>query len=327
MHPFRPRAAALALGLALSLVPAAAGARTFTFEYHVVIGPVAAGRGPIHVFLPLAQETAQQRVLSEQVRADLPGRVETETRHGNRFWHGSLARSSGKALAVTITTRVERTALHRDPPPDDADPQPIPAKLSRYLAPDSRVVVGDPILDPILKEIRAAAGPGATPRKARAIYDWVVDNVTYKKVGTGWGNGDTFWACNERYGNCTDFHALFISLARTEGLPARFEIGFPVPEEPPSGEIPGYHCWVQMWEPGVGWFPIDASEASKHKEKRDLFYGTQPADRIHMSSGRDLVLSPDQKSGPLNYFVYPLVEVGGKRFQGPVEKSFRYREG
>ena len=37
----------------------------------------------------------------------------------------------------------------------------------------------------------------------QAIYDWVVDNVEYKKVGSGWGNGDTFWACSERYGNCT----------------------------------------------------------------------------------------------------------------------------
>jgi transglutaminase-like putative cysteine protease len=86
---------------------------------------------------------------------------------------------------------------------------------------------------------RPRYGGGSPAERARAIYDWVVENVEYKKVGTGWGNGDTFWACSERYGNCTDFHALFISLARTEGIPARFEMGFPVPDSRPSGEIGG----------------------------------------------------------------------------------------
>ena len=159
---------------------------------------------------------------------------------------------------------------------------------------------------------------------ARAIYDWVIDNVEYKKVGTGWGNGDTYWACNERRGNCTDFHALFISLARSEGIPARFEIGFPVPENRSSGEIAGYHCWVQFYLPEVGWFPIDASEAFKHPDRRDYFYGAHPGDRIHMTTGRDLELRESGQQAPLNYFVYPHVELDGAPWEGPVENRFRY---
>ena len=125
-----------------------------------------------------------------------------------------------------------------------------------------------------------------------------IDNVEYKKVGTGWGNGDTFWACNERYGNCTDFHALFISLARSEGIPARFEIGFPVPESRDEGKIAGYHCWVQFYLPEVGWFPIDASEAFKHPERREFFYGSPSRDRIHMTTGRDLELGEGHEASP-----------------------------
>ena len=58
-------------------------------------------------------------------------------------------------------------------------------------------------------------------------------------AGSGWGNGDTFWGCSERYGNCTDFHALFISLTPSEGIPARIEIGFPVPTDR-AGPAPGF---------------------------------------------------------------------------------------
>ena len=99
-------------------------------------------------------------------------------------------------------------------------------RFAQSLGPNRRVVVDHPMLDPIRAEIRSAVGAGDKAATARGIYDWVVDNVEYKKVGRGWGNGDTFRACNERYGNCTDFHALFISLARTE------VVHLPVVEEP-----------------------------------------------------------------------------------------------
>ena len=121
-------------------------------------------------------------------------------------------------------------------------------------------------------------------------------------------------------------HALFISLARSEDIPARFEIGFPVPEDRETGEIGGYHCWVEFFLPETGWFPIDASEAFKHPEKRELFYGTHLADRIHFSTGRDLRLGAAHRDRPLNYFVYPYVEVDGRAWKGEIQKAFSYRE-
>ena len=79
---------------------------------------------------------------------------------------------------------------------------------------------------------------------ARALYDLVDDHVRYDKSKPGYGNGDVLWVCDSRFGNCTDFHSLFISLARARGLPARFEIGFPLPPARGQGPIGGYHCWA-----------------------------------------------------------------------------------
>ena len=137
-------------------------------------------------------------------------------------------------------------------------------------------------------------------------------------MGTGWGNGDAFWACSERYGNCTDFHSLFNALARSSGIPSRFEIGFSIPENHGRGSVGGYHCCAQFYLPGVGWVPVDASEAFKHPERREEFYGGQGADRIRFTTGRDLELGPAQKSGPLNYFIYPHVELAGEMWKGPI---------
>jgi transglutaminase-like putative cysteine protease len=302
------------------------GARSFSFRYSTRVGPIEEGAGPVHVWIPLAAESPVQRVVSERIEASIPGETGVEEVYGNRYWHASLESSGGATVTVVVETTVERRVERHVAVPSEGLPPSKGDGHRRFLEPNERVVVDHPVLEPILAEVRAGAKGGDEAATARAIYDWVVDNVEYKKVGTGWGNGDTFWACSERYGNCTDFHALFISLARSEDIPARFEIGFPVPEDRESGEIGGYHCWVEFFLPETGWFPIDASEAFKHPEKRELFYGTHTADRIHFSTGRDLRLGAAHRDRPLNYFVYPYVEVDGRAWKGEIQKAFSYRE-
>jgi transglutaminase-like putative cysteine protease len=301
--------------------------REFTFDYTTTIGPIAKGSGPLHVFIPLAASSDAQTLLKETIDSNIAGTIETEARFGNRFWHGVLEAGSGESVTVTVSSRVQRHG-RSESMPDYLPPLSAAqrAQQADFLQANTLVPVNHPVLAPILQEIDASVVADNSAAMSRAIYDWVVDNVEYKKVGTGWGNGDTFWACNERYGNCTDFHALYISLARSRNIPARFEIGFPVPMDRPEGTIGGYHCWVQVYLPEAGWFPIDASEAAKDPAKRDYYYGAHPSDRILFSTGRDLQLGPQQQSGPLNYFIYPHVELDGKVYPGTVSTTFAYRQ-
>jgi transglutaminase-like putative cysteine protease len=152
----------------------------------------------------------------------------------------------------------------------------------------------------------------------RVLYDVVNSHMRYSKEGIGWGEGDAVWACDSRFGNCSDFHSLFISLARSQKIPARFEIGFPLPEKRGEGEIPSYHCWAKFKPQGRGWVPVDISEANKDPSRKEYFFGNLSADRVAFSEGRDLTLVPKQDGPPLNFFVYPYVEVDGKPL--PAEK-------
>ena len=77
------------------------------------------------------------------------------------------------------------------------------------------------------------------------------------------------------------------------------------------GEIAGYHCWSDFYVDGKGWIPVDISEAWKHPEKRDYFFGAHDVNRVQFSMGCDLQLNPPQNGKPLNYFVYPYIEVDG----------------
>ncbi|MBV9182231.1 MAG: transglutaminase domain-containing protein [Acidobacteria bacterium] len=181
----------------------------------------------------------------------------------------------------------------------------------RYLGPDRLVPISGL---PAELARNVTAGKSGPRDKARAIYDYVFDNMSYDKTGTGWGKGDVLYACQAKKGNCTDFHSLFISMARSQGIPARFEIGFSIPADRHAGEIPGYHCWAEFFDPNHQWIPVDISEAWKHPSQKDYFFGAHDADRVQFSQGRDLKLNPPQEGGPLNYFVYPYVEINGTAY-------------
>ncbi|MFK7976851.1 MAG: transglutaminase-like domain-containing protein [Halioglobus sp.] len=314
----------IALLLCMSLAQASLSktreTREFTFTYEVQDADYPVGQA-VDLYVPAPALSVGQEVLAQSINSSTQVIEKKEAKYGNRYYH--LRREAGDTTPLTATFE---WTVSREVVTANGSERLGTTELEPFLVSNRLVPVGHKILQPILAEIHAARKSASKPDTARAIYDWVVDNVEYKKVGTGWGNGDTFWACSERYGNCTDFHALFTALARSEGIPSRFEIGFPVPLSRNAGKIGGYHCWVQFYLPGEGWVPIDASEAAKHPEQRELLYGSHPMDRIHFTTGRDLQFTQATQEKPLNYFVYPYVEIEGKAWTGKVPTQFRYAE-
>ncbi|MGA9074728.1 MAG: transglutaminase-like domain-containing protein [Candidatus Sulfotelmatobacter sp.] len=292
----------------LSLV--AQDSRHFTFHYAFTIKNLPAGER-VRIWIPEAHWDAYQEVKIVSTRGDLPLKKTSESKYGNQIFYAE-AGSAQPELHFDIeydVIRHERVTL-------GSAGLVIPVSLSstekqQDLQPDSLVpVTGLPA------DLAAKVTQGKTQSldKARAIYDYVVTTMRYDKTGTGWGRGDVLYACDAKKGNCTDFHSLFIAMARSQGIPARFEIGFPLPPDKHSAEIAGYHCWSDFYIDGKGWIPVDISEAWKHPEKRDYFFGSHDVNRMQFSMGRDLRLSPPQDGKPLNYFVYPYVEVDGREF-------------
>ena len=316
------RKALLLLPLFAVLAPAQE-TRHFTFHYGFTVKNIAAGE-KVRVWIPAAHSDAFQEVKVISAKGDLPLKKTHESRDGNEMYYAEISKAKQAELHFEIiydVERRERLTLGVE------IPHLTTVKLSdrerkEDLAPDALVpVTGLPA------ELAAKVTEGKTSPldKARAIYDYVFTTMRYDKTGTGWGRGDVLYACDAKKGNCTDFHSLFIAMARSQGIPARFEIGFPLPTDKHSAEIAGYHCWSDFFEPEHGWIPVDISEAWKHPEKRDYFFGAHDADRMQFTQGRDLRLSPAQDGASLNYFVYPYVEVGGKTYPN-VSTAFSFAD-
>jgi transglutaminase-like putative cysteine protease len=194
-------------------------------------------------------------------------------------------------------------------------PEPTSNAFARYLSPDRLVPI-----DGQIKLVSSKAGePDGSPyQQAWAIYNYVIANMSYDKSGTGWGRGDAIYA--------SDFHSLFIAIARSRGIPARFIIGFPIGAPGSGAAISGYHCWAEFYAGGQ-WVPVDASEAWKHPRLRQYYFGHLDANRIAFTMGRDLQLKPRQAAEPVNFLIYPYVEVDGKPLpEGQIKNHFEYAE-
>ena len=302
---------------------ASAPKRTFDLTYTAEVHDVPAGAKQVDLWLPYPQSDDYQKVMKANVTSPFPTKITTESQYGNKMVHVEVKNPAAGMIPVTMEFTVERSErVQKGFQEAKTKSGAAPENLQRWLQPDHLVP-----LDQRIREMSAeiTAGKKTDVEKARAIYDYVLANMKYDKSGTGWGNGDIYWACDAKRGNCTDFHALFIGLARTAGIPAKFEIGFPLPADKHEGEIAGYHCWAEFYLNGYGWVPVDISEAWKDPARREYFFGAHDANRVQFSIGRDVTLAPSQAGPPLNYFVYPYAEVDGKAFT-QVNKKFSFHE-
>ncbi len=287
--------------------------RSFEFEYRAALGEAP---GHAKLWIPIPQATDHQQITGLIIETTDDYAFVTDSVYGNRFVF--IERDGGK-IDVSIrfvAHRSPRTALG-----GKTSESLSPEDRARYLS-ASRLVVTDGV---VAAEAQRIAGGAATPHsKARSLYDHIVSTVRYDKTGEGWGRGDAVYACDTRAGNCTDFHSLFIGEARSLGVPSRFLMGFSIPRDEPSGEIGGYHCWGEFYDDGMGWVPLDASEAFKAPSRRDELFGGLDADRVQFTVGRDITL-PGMAGEPLNFAIYPYVEIDGQPHTD-VTYSFRYRD-
>jgi hypothetical protein len=297
--------------------------RHFSFHYAFTVKGLPPG-DKVQVWIPAAHSDPFQEVKVISAKGDLPLKKTHESVYGDEMYYASSSKGKAPDLQFEIVYEVvrrEHLTLGIYAPHLEALTL-SPKENKQYLSPDALVpVTGLPA------EIAVKTTQGETTPlgKAQAIYDYVLANMQYDRTGTGWGRGDALYACAAKKGDCTDFHSLFIAMARSQGIPARFEIGFSLPVESHSGEIAGYDCWAEFFEPKHGWIPVDISEASKHPEQKNYFLGALDANRVQFSIGRDLELNPRQAGPALNYFIYPYVEVQGKAYSN-VSLAFSFSD-
>jgi len=307
--------------------------RSFEFIYNVVLPHIPKTAKGLSTWIPLPQSDNFQVISNIKIECPVPYTIDGETAYNNKFLNILINKNIPDSLNIRITFNAQRKIRNSVPTshlPSTIFHQPSSIKhlSSKYLLPNNLI----PIDGQIKKEaMRVTLNAKSDMDRVKAIYDHIIKTVTYDKSGTGWGRGDALYACNVKAGNCTDFHSLFIGMCRSIDIPARFIIGFPLPEKKTEGEIPGYHCWAEFYSKSElhsdikGWIPVDASEAFKHPEKKEFFFGNLDYNRIQFTIGRDIELQNNNIAHKLNYFIYPFCTIDSEPYYD-VKSSFYFKE-
>ncbi len=263
------------------------------------------------MWIPLPGTDTFQSIEINAINTPGAQRILTDKRYGNKVLFVELTpQDSGKPIELRFQVERREKAVY-----EDANDSP-----GAYLGSEQYVPIND--------EFRAIAAEVLKDKqqndlvRARALYDHTIDRMRYIKVGNQYGKGDAVYACDSATGNCTDYHSYFIALARASGIPARFAIGAAVPSNRDDGGMSGYHCWAEFYAEGK-WWPIDISEADKYTALATYYFGHNPANRVELSRGRDLVVEPGPVSGPINFLAYPVLEVAGEPV--PVKPRFGFK--
>jgi len=264
---------------------------------------VPAGSHSVRIWMPRLASDRFQTAELLHMDSPWPTRSTRDPEFGNRLIYLEAPVVTEGAVKVRARYRVSR----REQAEPDRERGPVPAV---FREPRGLVIVNEEVRRLATDATRDAVGPLA---KARALYDCVLSRMDYDKSGEGWGRGDVAYACRAGKGNCTDFHSLFIALCLAADIPARFNMGYPLPSDP-VGALTSYHCWAEFFVDGKGWIPVDISEAWKHPTRADYYFGRLDRDRVLVSTGREIHLVPSPAGPPLNYLLTPYVEVDGKPY-------------
>lgn len=324
----------LALGLALlltatSLAAGAAGIINMDFDLSRQARDQA-----VELWIPYPTSSAVQDITAIRVAGDFAeSAVYTDKKYRTPMLYAQWPAGAESRKLTLSFKAVRQEVVKRDLP--EAEAAWNRADFATWLT-ATRLGPIDGTVGELAAKI--TLGKTTTLAKARAIYDWICDNMYRDPKTIGCGPGDVCSLLLTPGGKCTDIHSVFVALCRAAGVPAREVFGIRLGKKDIEDISNWQHCWAEFYLPGYGWVPVDPADVRKLMLKKNLkladagtaelrayFWGGWDAYRVELARGRDLVLNPAQQGAPLNTFGYPYAEVGGVPLDFSDPAAFGYK--
>ena len=273
-------------------------------------------------------------------------KVVTDGKYGAEMLYAEWKQGE-KAPVVEVTSRFAT----RDRLVDPANANPNAPKLSAAQVKLNTAGTEFIPVDGIVRETAEAIvrGEKTDVAKARAIYEWVVDNTfrDAKVRGCGWGDIKTMLETKNFGGKCGDLNAMFVGLVRSVGIPARDVYGVRVAPSQSgykslglgsTNASKGQHCRAEFFAQGIGWVPVDPADVRKvvleeppgnlavNDPKviamRKKLFGAWEMNWLAYNTAHDVRLPHSKTRIP--YLMYTNGETGGKALDQLDPDSFKY---
>jgi len=335
---------ALAKSTSLFADTLASGWRTFEVSTRVeILKP----DGVTHIWLPAAliSNTPYQRTISNKFVAE-GGSAKLTKDKPSALGLVSASYPANAKPVLTLTSRVSLRNYAVDLSKPER-PHVSQAELDYFLKPSKYVPT-----DGIVKEtaLKATAGANSDIEKARAVYEWVVENTFRNPKTRGCGRGDirAMLESGDMGGKCADLNALYVGLARSVGLPARHiyglriaksELGYKSLGVKDSNATHGQHWRVEVYLREHGWIPVDPADVRKVvleeppgnlalssdmvSRARQRLFGSWEMNWMAFNYAHDVEL-PGSAKQPVVYFMYPQAETSEGRIDPFDADNFKY---
>lgn len=222
-----------------------------------------------HIELRLAPRAdSHQQVLSSSIETEPAAELASYNDYfGNRVDYFCVIQPHTRLVtrlrSEVETLKVNPFSFETVPPSGE---QEWLQKAIRSAPPLNDFVLHRSLLTPSAMKL-AEAVECAFPRrdKDRPILDsllellaWVSTVLEYRS-GTTQVHGSLTSAVRQGSGVCQDFAHLFITVARSWAIPARYVMGYLDPGISKVGESLATHAWAEALVPGAGWIGFDAT--------------------------------------------------------------------
>ncbi len=306
-----------------------------------------AGTTRIWLPMPMTVDTSYQKNLGQQVRVEDGGMLKPADQVRDAHWGLGIVTAEfqpGAKAAMTLTSRFA-TRNHSVDPYAGRGMMASADEQKRFLKP-SDLLPTDGIVKSTSDSI--VKGMKSDTDKARAIYDWVVENTYRDPKVRGCGVGDVkFMLENKSFGGkCGDLNALFVALARAAGVPARDVYGIRVADSQrgykslgKSGDISkAQHCRAEYYSQTAGWVPVDPADVRKvilEEEggkkiddpkvvaARKFLWGNWEMNWLALNYAHDVAL-PGSAKQKVGFFMYPNAETADGRLDQLDPDNFKY---
>lgn len=287
----------------------------------------------VELWIPYPTSSTAQEITDIRINGDFAqSAVYTDKKFQTPMLYAQWpADAESRTLSLSFKA-VRQEVVRRDFPKKETAWDP--ADYGKWLGPTSLGPIDGPVkklADNIVKDKKTVLA------RAKAIYDWICENMYRDPKTVGCGPGDVCALLQKPGGKCTDIHSVFVALCRAAGIPAREIFGIRLGKKDVQEITKWQHCWAEFFLPGYGWVPVDPADVRKLMLKKNLkledpttnelrtyFWGAWDAYRVELARGRDLILNPPQKGALINTFGYPYAEVGGEPLDFYDPASFKY---